>query len=824
MSDDPIRILERRLERERNARKEAERLLEEYSKQLYQVNAELVSLNTQLESKIKTRTAEMMAARDKAIEGSRAKSEFLAVMSHEIRTPMNGVLGMLKLLIRSNLSPHQKRYTEVALASGESLLSIISDILDYSKLDAGKMQLEQFPFELQAFLEDTAALYSASAQKKDLKLVLSLEPPLPERVMGDPTRLRQVLSNLLNNAIKFTEKGHVALHVTCVGENLIHFSVVDSGIGMTDEQQNAIFEPFTQADSSHSRKYGGTGLGLSICRKIVEVMGGRLSVVSAPSLGSEFSFELNLPEVRDNVVVKAKGVVGFAGKRVLIADSYWANRVALRNMLKKLNISDIVAATDGAGACEELLRSAHEGAPYDVVLIDNQLPDMTGVSVASYVRSTPMLSGIITVLLLNMGEGEGTAEADFTLSKPVREMDLNECLTGTERSITTINTTCENPALDRQAVASVKNGRILLVDDNETNLLVAEELLAELPVQVDSVSNGLDAIEAVRNTRYSLILMDVQMPGIDGLETTRRIRLLDGGEANIPVIAMTAHTAADFSEVCQRVGMNGFLSKPLDPDVLIQVVNRHLHSVSSQVVMPDKQPCIPAVSAASSSAITGPSECSRPQVTDLQALEPPTSLPGIDLTQAMARVRGKWHVLRKILISFYNQQTSGKAAFDAALQAEDLKTLHMLAHTLKGSSATVGADVLPVIAGRIENAARESDLDSVRRDLPGLYDELNKVLDGLAGLESDTVVVAPVAESSAVTLHEQVDRLLSYLQTDIGEAQHLLETLKSATSNREIRAAFDAAEQHLNRFDMVATKAVLIDIRQKIAAAFKTDQ
>lgn len=806
MRDDPIRILERRLEREREARKEAERLLEVYSSQLYQMNEELVSLNTQLEFKVKERTAALMEARDKAIEGSRAKSEFLAVMSHEIRTPMNGVLGMLKLLQRSSLPPHQKRYTEVALASGESLLGIINDILDYSKLDAGKMQLEQIPFELQAFLEDTAALYSASAQKKGLELVLSLEPPLPDRVMGDPTRLRQVISNLLNNAIKFTEKGHVALHVTCVGENLIHFSVVDSGIGMTDEQQRAIFEPFTQADSSHSRKYGGTGLGLSICRKLVEIMGGRLSVMSAPSLGSEFSFELNLPALHDSLEQKGHEQAGlkhaaFVGKRVLIVDNYWASRVALRNMLKKLRITDIAAAADGNGALEELQRAVVAGTPYDAVLVDNLLPDMSGAAMVSLLRNLPILSGTLTVLLRNMEESGSAEEADFTLLKPVREMDLNHCLIGVGHANT-------NPVVDvtSEKDAVIEKGRILLVDDNETNLLVAGELLATLPVLIDSVGNGLDAIEAVKQTRYSLILMDVQMPGIDGLETTRRIRSLGGDAASIPVIAMTAHTAADLSDACQRVGMNGFISKPLDPEGLIQLVNQHVHVVTLQKAADEKPPSVDDV----------------PPSNDA-----PNALPGIDLPRALARVRGNWQVFKKILLSFYNQQVLDKKAFETALQAEDLKSLCMLAHTLKGSSGTVGADSLAEIAARVEKSGRDSDLDAIRGDVPALYGEWQKVLAGLASLTSSMSVVAPattISMTSMTVLCERVDRLIDCLNTDIAEAQIQLEALKNTVPIQDLGIAFAAAEQHLNRFDIVATKAVLIDIRQKMMAAADASQ
>lgn len=804
MHDDPIRILERRLEREREARKEAERLLEVYSSQLHHMNEELVSLNTQLEFKVKERTAALMEARDKAIEGSRAKSEFLAVMSHEIRTPMNGVLGMLKLLQRSSLPPHQKRYTEVALASGESLLGIINDILDYSKLDAGKMQLEQLPFELQAFLEDTAALYSASAQKKGLELVLSLEPPLPDRVTGDPTRLRQVISNLLNNAIKFTEKGHVALHVTCVGENLIHFSVVDSGIGMTDEQQQAIFEPFTQADSSHSRKYGGTGLGLSICRKLVEIMGGRLSVMSAPSLGSEFSFELNLPALHDSLEQKGHEQAGlkhaaFVGKRVLIVDNYWASRVALRNMLKKLRITDIAAVSDGNGALEELQRAVVAGTPYDAVLVDSLLPDMSGAAMVNQLRNLATLAGTLTVLLRNMEENGSAEEADFSLLKPVREVDLNHCLTG-------VGHANANPVIadiTSEKAAVIENGRILLVDDNETNLLVAGELLALLPVHIDSVGNGLDAIEAVKRTQYSLILMDVQMPGIDGLETTRRIRLLGGDAAKIPVIAMTAHTAADLNDACQRVGMNGFISKPLDPDSLIQLVNQHIHLVTSQKSSHEKPP----------------TQGEAPPLADV-----PSSLPGIDLSRALARVRGNWQVFKKILLSFYNQQVLDKTAFQTALQLGDLKSLCMIAHTLKGSSATVGADGLAAIAARIEKTARESGVDAIRGDVPALYDEWQRVLDGLAPLKPSAPVIVPIATISVTALLEKVDCLIDCLQTDIAEAQIQLETLKNTAPIPELGTALAAAEQHLNRFDIVATKAVLTEIRQKVMAAVKAVQ
>lgn len=575
--------LQRRLDRERAARKEAERLLERRSSELYQVNQELLGVNQRLEQQ----AVELVAAHQAALESARLKSQFLANMSHEIRTPMNGVLGMLNLLLDSELADGQRDFAETARRSADSLLQIINDILDFSRIEAGKLVLEEVEFELRAEIEDCLDLLSEKAAKSGLGLWCEADPALPQLVLGDPGRLRQVLINLVGNALKFTHKGDVTLRVSMVaGENPVRarFEVVDTGIGISAEQQARLFRPFIQADGTTTRKYGGTGLGLSIARELVRLMGGEMGVMSDPGRGSTFWFEI--PMVVMPAVAMGVDRALLRGRKVLVLDDDATNRAVLQHLLKVWEMAPV--ATAGAvEALEMLLTAEAEGAPFVLAIVDMQMPDVDGIVFANMVREEAALQELELILLSSNGPqrvSRSLARGGFAahLSKPVRETQL---LLALQRALGKE----ARPAgeVDEAAVPGAPSGRILIADDNRVNQKVAAHFLQRFGYQTETVANGVEAVEAARSGAYGLILMDCHMPLMDGFAATAAIRALDSELRNLPIVAVTANAMKGDRERCLEAGMNGYLSKPFRPQELRETIERYLGG--GVVVSPNAQ-------------------------------------------------------------------------------------------------------------------------------------------------------------------------------------------------------------------------------------------
>ena len=500
-------------------------------------------------------------AKEAADRANLIKSEFLANMSHEIRTPMNGVLGTLDLLKTTGMGGKQLCYLDTAQSSAKNLLRIINDILDVSKLESGRLSLEQIEFDLHHQVEETVGLLANEAQRKDLELVCLVAQQVPQRVLGDPTRLHQILTNLLSNAIKFTEQGEVVLRVELAAAGQLRFLVRDTGIGMAEAQQAQIFDAFVQADGSTTRKYGGTGLGLTISRQLVALMGGTLTVQqSALGQGSVFSFALPLEAAGTPPLVRRS--LARAGQRVLVVDDNVASRQALREYLEAWDIQPTVVE-NGTTALEVLRSESRAGCSYQLVLLDRQMPILDGLALAHAIRADQALKNLWLVMLGAERPLEGGRVADAWLNKPVRGSELYQVL-AEALGIEPAERAMVNALSDERKALALKQKRVLLVEDNLVNQLVCHEMLLQLGATVVLTNNGQEALVALAAHDFDLVLMDCQMPEMDGYEATQEIRRLEQAEqrTRLPIIALTAHAMPGDREKCLDMGMDDYLMKP----------------------------------------------------------------------------------------------------------------------------------------------------------------------------------------------------------------------------------------------------------------------